>query len=127
MARKNPVRGQYVLQGLDLIRAGIFDVFRREDSKDALPSAFPAEERWLTSRAVSSAAGKAGIPINLAIVPAAEVLRFIQQDPRAKVRTTEEHIVHMLGGDSPENRAYAQAEVARLIAEYNKAAGVKAA
>ena len=119
MPKNNPVRGNYILVGLDLVRAGIRNgVFIREDNKAILPSLDPRTERWLTSRAVSAAAAKAGIPIDMASVPAGDILAFVQQDPKAKVRTTEEHIVHMLGGDNPVNRAFAQAEIGKLEKSY---------
>lgn len=128
MAKLNPVRGNYMLQGLDLVRAGIkAGVFILESNGATLPSIDPRTERWVTSRAVTSAAAKAGIDLNMSAVPAAEILAFLQQDPKAKVRTTEEQIVHMLGGDSPENRAFAQAELAVLEANYAVGAATAAA
>lgn len=132
MARNNPVRGQYVLVGVDLVRAGIRKVagvlaFAREDTGAAIGSIDPRTERWLTSRAVASAAAKCGLDVNLSALPASVILPFILQDPRAKVRTTEEHIVHMLGGDSPANRAFAVKEVELLEATYLAAPVVAAA
>lgn len=131
VARSNPVRSQYQLVGVDLVRAGIRMVagvlaFAREDTGAAIGSLDPRTERWLTSRAVTSAAAKAGVDLNLSALPASEILPFILQDPRAKVRTTEEHIVHMLGGDSPENRAFAVKQVELLEATYKGAVTVAA-
>jgi len=120
MPRLNPVRGHYMLQGLDLVRAGIQrGVFIREDNKAALPSIDPRTERWLTSRAVSRAAALAHVDLNLAQVEASVILPYVQQDPKAKVRTTEEQIVHMCGGESPENRAYAQSQIELLEKNYS--------
>lgn len=124
MARKNnPVRGQYMLVGTDLVRAGIRIVggllaIAREDSGTYIPSIDPATERWITSRAVTSAASRSGTELNLAQLPASLVVPFMASDPRAKVRTTEDQIVHLCGGENAENRAYAKAQVAELTATY---------
>lgn len=128
MARNNPVRGNYLLVGIDLVRAGIRTiagvgtVFAREDNGDVIPSIDPRTERWVTSRAVASAAPKAGVPLLMSAVPANVILPFLQQDPKAKVRTTEEHIVHMLGGETPEHRAYAIKQIELLEETYAVAA-----
>ena len=117
--KPNPVRGQYLLVGTDLIRAGIKDgVVIREDNGTAIYLVDPATERWMTSRAVSSASAKIGKAIDAASVPVVEIKAALLQDRKAIVRTTEDHIVHMLGGDTPENRTYAKAQVALLEETY---------
>jgi len=124
MAEKNPVRGQYLLQGLDLIRAGIVTrdgetLLIREDTKAQLPSIDPRTERWLTSGAVTAAAAASGLNLGMNQLPADAVLPYLQQSWKGVVRTTEDHILHMLPGhDTPENRAFAQDQIAQLELTY---------
>lgn len=124
MRKSNPVRGQYLLVGTDLIRAGIRTLgkvtafYRENDASGVIFSMDPASERWVTSRAVSSACARLGQPADLAAVPAALILAELRKDPKAKVRTTEDHIVHMLGGETEANRKFAQSQLALLEATY---------
>ena len=135
MAKSNPVRGNYLLVGTELVRAGIRTLngitafYRENDLTSVILSVDPRTERWITSRAVASAAAKAGVPLDVSSIAASTILPFLQQDPRMRVRTTEEQIVHMLGGETPENRAFAQAQLAELEATYSvvPAAAVNAA
>ena len=128
MAKSNPVRGQYLLQGLDFVRAGIVNgSFVREDTKAIIHSDVPALERWVSSRAVAAACAKASVALDMAAVPANVILPLLQQDPKFQVWQTEERIVALLGGESPENRAFAQSELAKLEATYGAAAVTKAA
>lgn len=139
MARLNPVRGHYLLVGTDLIKAGIrtlkdaatgttSTVIARENSGSVIFSVDPASERWITSRAVGAAAAKAGVPLDMASVEAAVILPYLKADPKARVRTTADQIVHMLGkGDTPEARQFADAQVALLEATYNGQAAASSA
>jgi hypothetical protein len=123
MALSNPLRGQYLLQGLDFVRAGIVKgSFVREDTGAIIHSDVPAMERWVSSRAVTAAASKAGLPLDMAALPANVILPLMQQDSRFKVWTTEERIVALLGGESPDNRAFAQAELDKLNTTYGAVA-----
>lgn len=130
--RNNPVRGNYLLVGIDLVRAGIRTiagtgtVFAREDNGQVISSLDPRTERWVTSRAVAAAAAKAGVPLTMSDIAANVILPYLQQDPKAKVRTTEEHIVHMCGGDNPVNRAFAIKQVELLEQTYTVAASAAA-
>jgi hypothetical protein len=132
MGQNNPLRGQYMLVGGDLIRAGIRNVaadpalsipahtgFYGEFAGNLLSSDAPAQERWLTSRAVSSAASKAGVPVDLASVPLKVIHKFLKDDPKAAFRLTEDAILHLLpGGATPENKQYAADQIAKLEATY---------
>lgn len=129
----NPLRGWYLLVGSDLVRAGVRAVsetariFAREDNGEPIDVVDPATERWLSSRAVTRAAALAGIELNMAAMPASLVVPFVQSDPRAKIRNTEEAIVSLLGGDNPVNRAFAIKEVELLETTYAAAAQSQAA
>lgn len=126
MPQSNPVRGLYMLQGLDFLRAGVLrGKFIREDTKAALHSDVPAMERWTTSHLMVRAAalaGADGLTFNMAAIPANVILPYLQRDKDFKIWQTEEFIVKMLGGDSPEHRAFAQAELAKLNTAYGVAA-----
>ena len=124
-SKVNPVRGNYLLIGTDLVRCGIKDgVVIREDNATAVYLVDPATERWMTSRAVAAACAQAGIPLTMSSIAVADIKAFLAKDRKAIVRTTEEHILHMLGGDTPDNRAFAKAEIERLQQTYG---AVKAA
>ena len=122
--RSNPVRGQYLLVGTDLIRAGIRTVlgatqFVREGSGAVIASEDPRSERWLTSRAVTAAASQLGVKVDMGAVPFnAKFATLIKADPKAGFRLTADHIVHMAGGETKENRAYAEAQVEELELAY---------
>jgi hypothetical protein len=127
MPRNNPVRGQYRLVGTDLIRAGIRPAggklaFVAENTNVVLPSIDPGSELWITSRAVSAACAKVdGLSVNMGAVPLAPIAAALRLDPLAGFRQTADHIVHMLGGESKANRAYANLQVAELVATYSTA------
>ncbi len=130
LPKVNPLRGHYMLVGTDLVRTGVRTVagetaFYREDNGQAIDSVDPANERWVTSRAVSAAAAKAGIPVNMAAIEAGVILQFLLQDPKAAFRLTEDAILHLIDRDvrgTPEAQAYAAGQVAELVATYQKAA-----
>lgn len=127
MPRNNPVRGQYVLDGTDLVRAGIRRTddglaIVREDSGTAIDVVDPASVRWLTSRAVARAAAMLPYAVSMAAVPFnKDIAAIIRTDPKAGFRFTEDHIVHMLGGETPVRRKYAQDQVAELVVTYSTA------
>ena len=128
MARRNPVRGNYVVVGTknaDLIRAGIRNVkgvlgIYAENTGMQL-SVDPRLALWVTSRAVTSAAAKIATKFDLMSVPLNAVYAAIMSDPRAGFRRTEDQIVHMLGGETTENRAFAQDQMRKLEDAYTKA------
>lgn len=135
--RNNPVRGQYLLVGTDLIKAGIRTLaagtmFLRENGNaSAIFSLDPASERWITGGAVTKAVAAAqadGVIVgDLNAIEVAAIKPYLAQSWRTKVRTTEDMIVHMAGADTPEVRAYAQAQVAELEAFYAQGAAIAVA
>ena len=134
--RNNPVRGQYMLVGSDLVRAGIVTIggvvqFIREFGQSTIVSADPANERWVTSRAVASAASKLNDTVDLASVPYnAQFAALLKADPHFQgFHLTRDHIIHMLPNKAgnPDNVAYAEAQVAALEVTYGVTAGAAAA
>jgi len=121
---QNPVRGQYLLVGTDLIKAGISkDVFIRENVGTAIASFDPATERWISGGAVTAACAKAaedGHQFLMSAIPVAVLAPYLKQVWRAKVRTTRDMILHMLPSEMDPDKAieFADAEMAALNASY---------
>ena len=139
MPRTNPVRAQYAFIGT-LQCVGI----RNDGGKTfitpewglgaAMAVPVPEDVLWLTQRSINraqrnaqAAARAAGLPYEVDLTHpfiTLELLDELKKDPKAIRRRTEDMIVHMCGGETLINRAYAQDQVRRLNEFY---LGTKAA
>lgn len=144
VARSNPVQNHFLVQGRTLVAASIRTIkgqtmILRHKAKSIEPVSDPASAVWLTRRMVDTALAKlspsdllAAIggnvnALDLNVVSITPALNAALQSTRTKRRVTAEHIVHMLGGDSPENRAFAIKQVELLEDYYLGAPAVTAA
>jgi len=133
MPRTNPVRAQYAFIGT-LQCVGI----RNDGGKTfitpewglgaAMAVPVPEDVLWLTQRSINraqrnaqAAARAAGLPYEVDLthpIISIELLEALKKDPKAIRRRTEDMIVHMCGGESSENRAYAKDQIARMNEYY---------
>jgi hypothetical protein len=142
--RGNPVRAQYALLGT-LQLAGIFN---EKDLSTGLPMTFigaetaghasltvqdPASLLWITQHSLNRAmrhefqATKGAYVIDPDHpVITQGIVDYLKSD-RASKYTTEDFIVKMSGGETPERRAYAQEQLAALEAYYLPASASAAA
>lgn len=132
MPRSNPVRKQYAFIGT-LKCVGIFNYqgatfVGLELGMSGIPASIgvpvPEDVLWLTQRTINHAqyvcqaeAQRQGRIYEVDLVHptiTTELLDALKKDPKAKRRRTEDMIVHMCGGENPENRAYAQDQIRRM-------------
>jgi len=117
MGKRNPVRNQYMLQGLDLVNAGIINgLIVDEASGVPLPVDDPREARWITNRRVTNAikeAARTGVVLSLDAADAGSLLQHLLSDPKAAWFTTEAFITKF-----SRDAAFAHAETERLVANH---------
>jgi hypothetical protein len=141
MPKNNPVRAQYAFIGtLQLV--GIRNIsgmtfIAAEGSTTSLSVQDPSSVLWLTQRSLNHSMREhkrkernAGRdydidPDNPVITQG--LLDELKRDPKVAKRTTEDMIVHMCGGETPANRAYAQAQIQALNEFYLAGSTVVAA
>jgi hypothetical protein len=136
MPRSNPVRKQYAFIGT-LQCVGIFNYqgatfIAPELGMSGIPASMgvpvPEDVLWLTQRSINHAqyiaqaeAQRQGRSYEVDLVHpiiSIELLEALKKDPKAIRRRTEDMIVHMCGGESSENRAYAKDQIARMNEYY---------